>query len=1259
MPSFKIGQAVSGYDQCSDFSNVVAAGRFGTCYRGQGKAVGGIVAHVSGLPLALPAAEVALLKKLRHKNLARLTDISAIEGDRVCLAYSASPTDITLSTALVEDTHATSLTWPIRVSIALGITEGLKHLSNTTPPQSHGDLASHSILLQGELYVPKILWAGVAKMVTSAGPFGTAGYLAPEYANGTAWGGGWTEGDLRAEKYALGVVFGEIMSGTIASTEEHFISMSDMRLEEDREDIVEVLTNMSEKCKADMPASRPTYDDVINIFRETEGSNTHDAVGDDPESDGVEDEEPNAEEDALPPMDADLDTPPLDEAAQQDGTSDDVATIAATTAAAAAAAAATPTSIADTAAAEAAFLADPVASVAFSFFQSQPRGATLSTGRFGDVFTMTVGEAKKHCVVAQATGLKDADDAALRKIVALNEAIGVSLHACSNVNNGELFLAYKAKENDTTLAKCLENERLARALTWPVRISIALGITKALQKLRGGDPQVAHQALSAHTILLDSATFVPSLLLAGVSSITDGGSAEAPYEAPELASGAEWCEATEVFALGVLLGEIMSGTLATKELVLGGFVGACDARLEDDTAEIVDTLTSLAEKCMHDNANMRPTYSLVVQLLSGVAANAQSQGASEIFLGRASQEEAMPAVAVPVQAAVAAAPSGSQSMQGACHFCNKKIPPNVTRIADAGFHCPPVAGITPVCFTCNPCLSSHFKKNFDNNKPSQGIKCSRCNQRFDDLVVHKKFIEDEANAYFAKIYKGDMKMDELIEVLRKYKNYEAKSKENLVYKCMIQCLFSEFKYLDNYPAKELRVTADLLGGLIASKALKDEHIKEALGFIVQKLAKIDETLPEQPKLVKFAVWALQHFMHRLAEWDQFSKSLNKAIKVPALCNLLPGLSEYLIPEKPAAPPAPAPTPTPTPAPKAKKEPTERTLGTAHIFDISTLGGRDLVQPDDETQDRLAFVTNNLDVNNLDSCCREIQEMLRPEWVDYFGDYIVVKRASLEPNFHKLYLDMIAKIGNRALSQSIIVSSIYSVRKLLSTDKVLNEPSEKKLLKNLGSWLGMLTVGKNRPLMSRDLDLKGMLRKACGEGMLPVLVPFVVKVIEQVVESPIFRPPNPWTMSVLYLLGDIYSLGIKLMLKFEVEVLCIHLGIELTSVTDSTPEGVEQRRRIHALYADAEAGLPINPDNLAPVREFQSLANLPAPIPAPVAPVPVAAVPAEVTAPQKVEPPTGPAAVSSKGEWVCGRFCFFLFTFVNFSNKKCLLLRTSL
>ena len=110
------------------------------------------------------------------------------------------------------------------------------------------------------------------------------------------------------------------------------------------------------------------------------------------------------------------------------------------------------------------------------------------------------------------------------------------------------------------------------------------------------------------------------------------------------------------------------------------------------------------------------------------------------------------------------------------------------------------------------------------------------------------------------------------------------------------------------------------------------------------------------------------------------------------------------------------------------------------------------------------------------------------------------------------------------------------------------------LKILGRWLGLVTLGRNHPLLTSTMDLKSLLfRKSdttakteMTKYFLPA-VPFVSKVITAAAESIVFRIPNPWTVGVLTVLQKIYhDSETSLSLKFEIEVLFHQMQSDINS-----------------------------------------------------------------------------------------------------------------
>ena len=212
-----------------------------------------------------------------------------------------------------------------------------------------------------------------------------------------------------------------------------------------------------------------------------------------------------------------------------------------------------------------------------------------------------------------------------------------------------------------------------------------------------------------------------------------------------------------------------------------------------------------------------------------------------------------------------------------------------------------------------------------------------------------------------------------------------------------------------------------------------------------------------------------------------------------------------------------------------------------------------VAPSEIVLDCVHMVFNNVSHSNLEAKVKDIAPLLHEEHFGWFANYLVVKRISTQPNFHTLYLAFLEKLGadepEQKLLKCVISAVFHNIAKLLRSSKITTSTSERSLLKNLGSWLGQITLARNRPILQRQLDVKELLYQGYESGRLIAICPFVAKILEGAKSSAVFRPPNPWLMGLMAVLRDLYDIQeLKMNIKFEIEVLSKHLGIKLDEVT---------------------------------------------------------------------------------------------------------------
>lgn len=447
-------------------------------------------------------------------------------------------------------------------------------------------------------------------------------------------------------------------------------------------------------------------------------------------------------------------------------------------------------------------------------------------------------------------------------------------------------------------------------------------------------------------------------------------------------------------------------------------------------------------------------------------------------------------------------------------------------------------------------------------------------------------VEEMATKYFQKIYTSEQTIGEVVEMLKRFKT-SGNAKENEIFACMVHNLYDEYRFFAKYPEKELRITGILFGALIQEQLVSAISLGIALRYVLEALRK-----PPSPpgvttssgKMFKFGMFALEQFKGRLHEWPQYCSHI---VQIPHLkegyADLVSEIEQEmnksqnrtavqqqatiqqrsnetglgLVPVHDAAPDpviavgSPQETPVQNIAPEpAITRIAEFGPGLGRAVSEGADEERDFEAPPDNTLDRVQFLVNNLAPSNVEKKAIELKEMLDPKYFGWLGHFLVVKRISTQANFHSLYLLFLDSLGEygKGLVEAILSSVYHSIGKLLRSPKITTSSSERSYLKNLGIWLGQITLSRNRPIKQIMLDCKELLLQGYETGKLIAVAPFLAKTLEGAKNSIVFKPPNPWLMGLLGVFRSVYNVeGLKMNIKFEVEVLCKNLGIKLEDI----------------------------------------------------------------------------------------------------------------
>jgi len=126
-----------------------------------------------------------------------------------------------------------------------------------------------------------------------------------------------------------------------------------------------------------------------------------------------------------------------------------------------------------------------------------------------------------------------------------------------------------------------------------------------------------------------------------------------------------------------------------------------------------------------------------------------------------------------------------------------------------------------------------------------------------------------------------------------------------------------------------------------------------------------------------------------------------------------------------------------------------------------------------------------------------------------------------------------------------------IKKLIISEKLLKDNTEKNILKHLGSWLGIMTLARNKPILSKDLELKELIIDAYQNGKLTAIMPFICRILDHTSKTKVFHPKNPWIQAIMSLLLEIFNKSqLKITLRFEIENIFKKLEIDTNQINQT-------------------------------------------------------------------------------------------------------------
>ena len=391
--------------------------------------------------------------------------------------------------------------------------------------------------------------------------------------------------------------------------------------------------------------------------------------------------------------------------------------------------------------------------------------------------------------------------------------------------------------------------------------------------------------------------------------------------------------------------------------------------------------------------------------------------------------------------------------------------------------------------------------------------------------------------HYKLMYSGERQVRDIIEDLQKYKTSEDPAEQDL-FACMIFGLFDEYNCFSEYPMDALATTAVLFGSIINFNLLSQVALKAALAMVLEA---VRDHSPQE-KMYKFGLQALLHCKDRLPEWPLFSERLHQ---VPGLRGTqIEGTIQEVVQDQTDPvendPHEDSNDARPGSFPANEPKPPE----------FSSLAVdpplRDLFykDPNEDVKETVLFILNNVSERNLDVKLNDLKSKLFEEHHQWFANYLVEQRIKPQPNYQQLYQDLLDRFGEKMLWAEVLRESYVCAFRMLNAESTMNSSSERTLLKNLGIWLGSITLSRNQPIKFRNISFRDLLVEAHDSQRLIVAIPFTCNVLSMAAKSPIFKPPCAWTMEIVQILIELYRFAsLKLQLKFEIEILCKALGLD--------------------------------------------------------------------------------------------------------------------
>lgn len=139
----------------------------------------------------------------------------------------------------------------------------------------------------------------------------------------------------------------------------------------------------------------------------------------------------------------------------------------------------------------------------------------------------------------------------------------------------------------------------------------------------------------------------------------------------------------------------------------------------------------------------------------------------------------------------------------------------------------------------------------------------------------------------------------------------------------------------------------------------------------------------------------------------------------------------------------------------------------------------VLSPSEKFRTRVSFMFNGMNDNTVSTVIATLNEQLEHRHYTWFAKYLVEDRAASEADLHKLYARVYAGLL-QGCRRAVLDRTYFHCTNLLhkfSTTEANNNAQDRTRLKNMGSWLGYITLSQNLPVVATRIAFPHLIKSA--------------------------------------------------------------------------------------------------------------------------------------------------------------------------------------